>query len=410
MTDELTLSSLFDRLREYGERPAVIEADGDDAPTLSYGSLAERVEAVAAGVLADGHEAGGRIALFAPPDADWISVFLGLLRANVTAVPIDTQMETEQLRGIFEATDIPCVVADEARAEILEEVGYGGTVLHLDADEDDDQSWRRWLEDGGDAPEAPAADETALLLFTSGTTGPPKGVPLTHRNLAFQVRAVEQTGLVAAGDRMLQPLPLHHVYPLVIGTLAPLSLGIPIVIPASLTGPDIIRAIREHGVTIILGVPRLYGALLDGVDARIGGLAAPVRLLLRGLIRVSTALRSASGLNAGRLLLGALHRQLGPSLRMLASGGSPLDPATARRLEGIGWNVAIGYGLTETSPLLTVKMPGRGHLDTVGRAIEGIELEIDRSVPTASEADAGELLARGPGVFSGYLDREEETR
>ena len=410
MDDELTLSILFRALSDYGERPAVIEADGDDAPTLSYARLAERVEAVAAGVLADGHEAGGRIALFAPPDADWISVFLGLLRANVTAVPIDTQMETEQLRGIFETTDIPCVVADEARAEILEQIGYGGTVLRFDAEEDGEESWRRWLQDGGKAPEAPAADETALLLFTSGTTGPPKGVPLTHRNLAFQVRAVQQTGLVAAGDRMLQPLPLHHVYPLVIGTLAPLSLGIPIVIPASLTGPDIIRAIREHGVTIILGVPRLYGALLDGVDARIEGLAAPVRLLLRGLIRACTALRSASGLNAGRLLLAPLHRQLGPSLRMLASGGSPLDPATARRLEGIGWNVAIGYGLTETSPLLTIKMPGRGHLDTVGRAIEGIELEIDRSVPTASEADAGELLARGPGVFSGYLDREEETR
>ncbi len=370
MNDELTLSILFQALSGYGERPAVIEADGEEAPTLSYGKLAERVDAIAAGVLADGHAAGGRVALFAPPDADWISLFLGLLRANLTAVPIDTQMETEQLRSIFDSADIPCVVADEARAEILEKIGYDGTILRFDADEDDDASWRRWLQSGGDAPEPPGADDTALLLFTSGTTGPPKGVPLTHRNLAFQVRAVEQTGLVAAGDRMLQPLPLHHVYPLVIGTLAPLSLGIPLVIPASLTGPDIIRAIREHGVTIILGVPRLYGALLDGVDARIGGLAAPVRLILRGLIRASTALRSATGLNAGRLLLSPLHRQLGPSLRMLASGGSPLDPATARRLEGIGWNVAIGYGLTETSPLLTVKMPGRGHLDTVGRAIE----------------------------------------
>ncbi|WP_405222631.1 AMP-binding protein [Lentisalinibacter sediminis] len=406
MNESLTLSSLFEELGGHGEHPAVVEADGGDNPVLTYRELADRIPAVAIGADADGYD---RVALFATPDADWISVFLGLLRAGITAVPIDTQMEREQLGSIFADTDIPCVVADEERASILQEIDYDGTVLRLDRD-GGARSWQRWLNIDGDAPDLPGAEDTALLLFTSGTTGPPKGVPLKHRNLAFQVRTVEETGLVAADDCMLQPLPLHHVYPLVIGTLAPLSLGIPIVIPASLTGPDIIRAIRSHDVTIILGVPRLYAALLAGVDARIDGLPAPVRLLMDGLIRGCTAVRRATGVNAGRYLLRPLHRQLGPTLRMLASGGSPLDAATAHRLEGIGWDVAIGYGLTETAPLLTIKMPGRGHLDTVGRVVDGIELSIDRSVQTASDADAGEILVRGPGVFEGYLDREDETR
>jgi len=410
--DALTLATLFAGLPGYGKRPAVIEA-GSDAPALSYAELAQRVDALARGIIADGYAAGARIALFATPDADWISLFLALLRAGITAVPVDTQMEKEQLRAIFRTIDIPCVVADEERAAILDDIEYDGAIVRLDGGNGgnvDERSWRCWRRDEPELPAPPGADETALLLFTSGTTGPPKGVPLSHRNLAFQIRTVEEAGLVSAGDCMLQPLPLHHVYPLVIGTLAPLSLGIPIVLPASLTGPDMIRAIREHGVTIILGVPRLYGALLDGVQARIDGLPVPIRLTLRGLIRACTALRTATGLNAGRWLLRPLHRQLGPSLRMLASGGSPLDPGTARKLEGIGWNVAIGYGLTETAPLITIKMPGRGHLDTVGRVVQGTEVRIDHSVPTASGTDAGEILARGPGIFAGYLDRDEETR
>jgi long-chain acyl-CoA synthetase len=113
-------------------------------------------------------------------------------------------------------------------------------------------------------PETSPEDE-AVLFYTSGTTGPPKGVPLTHRNIAIQLDVLLNADLVNDGDCLLLPLPLHHVYPLVVGLLTPLARGLSIVLPFSLTGPQMVRALNEGGVTIVIGVPRLYRALVDGI-------------------------------------------------------------------------------------------------------------------------------------------------
>jgi long-chain acyl-CoA synthetase len=111
-----------------------------------------------------------------------------------------------------------------------------------------------------------APEDRAAIFYTSGTTGQPKGVPLTHGNLAFQLNARLAADLTQAEDRVLLPLPLHHVYPFTIGLLTPLAFGLPIVLPYTLTGPQLVRALRDADVTTIIGVPRLYQALLTGID------------------------------------------------------------------------------------------------------------------------------------------------
>src|SRR5204862_7715522 len=127
---------------------------------------------------------------------------------------------------------------------------------------DDEHGWQQLLADkAGDLPQS-EPDDPAALFYTSGTTGLPKGVPLTHGNLAFELNALAQARLVAEDDRVLLPLPLHHVYPFVIGMLAPLTFGIGIVLPQVLTGPQLVRALREGEVTVVIGVPRLYRALV----------------------------------------------------------------------------------------------------------------------------------------------------
>src|SRR5690606_33333503 len=118
----------------------------------------------------------------------------------------------------------------------------------------------------------------------------------------------------------------------------------------------------------------------------------------------------------GKMLFQPLRRKIGPRVRLLASGGSPLDPALAANLEALGWPIAVGYGLTETSPLLTVKLPGEGTFASVGRAIEGVEIKIDPSgLPhgereaAEAEGERGEILARGQSVFRGYHNLPEKT-
>ena len=410
MEERETLRCLPDDLEQHGEKPALLVPHGDDVHAISYRQLADESCEVARAALALGIERGDHVALLAAAGPAWITVCLGLLRAGAVPVPLDTQIENETLERVLHDANVEVVLVDEAQHARLEEIGVEVQGLRID----DRSSWPRALEgrapkSDSDLPEAPSADDVALLFFTSGTTGPPKGVPLRQRHLRFQVDAVEGTDVLFSDDRLLLPLPLHHVYPLVIGVLVPLSLGASIVLPESLSGGDFLRAVERTGATIIIGVPRLYSGLRESLEARIRSAPWPARLGLRAVIGATTRLRATTGLNAGRVLLKPLRRRLGEELRVLASGGSPLDPDLGRFLQGLGFDVAIGYGLTETAPLLTINPPGTRRMASVGPPLPEVDLRIDPDA-AEGEGDVGEILARGPGVFSGYLNLEDETR
>ncbi len=410
MEERETLRCLPDDLEQHGEKPSLLVPHGDEVRAISYRQLADESRDVARAALALGIERGDHVALLAGAGPAWITVCLGLLRAGAVPVPLDTQIEDETLERVLHDANVEVVLVDEAQHARLEEIGVEVQGLRID----DRSSWPRALEgrepkSDADLPEAPSADDVALLFFTSGTTGPPKGVPLRQRHLRFQVDAVEGTDVLSSDDRLLLPLPLHHVYPLVIGVLVPLSLGASIVLPESLSGADFLRAVERTGATIIIGVPRLYAGLRDSLEARSRSAPWPVRLGVRGVIGATTRLRSTTGLNVGRVLLKPLRRRLGQELRVLASGGSPLDPDLGRFLQGLGFDVVIGYGLTETAPLLTINPPGTRRMASVGPPLPDVDLRIDPDA-AEGEGDVGEILARGPGVFSGYLNLEDETR
>ena len=168
----------------------------------------------------------------------------------------------------------------------------------LDADEDDERGWRRFLAEG-DAERRlplPEPDDTAALFYTTGTTGTAKGVPLSHRNLAFQLNTLLEADLVTEEDRVMLPLPLHHVYPFVIGVLTALAAGRPIVLPHALTGQQIVRALREWEVTLIVGVPRLYGALYTGIEERASSGSRMGAAAFRTVVGASTWLHRRLGL------------------------------------------------------------------------------------------------------------------
>ena len=428
-----TLEPLLYHLADFGTRPALVQMRGRDAAVCSYAELDDAAARFAEGVRRSGIAKGATAALFAVGGPEWIIGCLGLIRAGAVPVPLDAQLDEQTLRHVLTDCKAHWALTDKEHLPVLESCGYSGRILLLDADEDDQRSWRRWLaENAGQAPR-PAPDDTAVLFYTSGTTGPPKGVPLRHSQLAFQLQRVAAAGLVRDDERVLQPLPLHHVYPLVVGTLAPLALGLRIVLPEAMMGPQLLAAIREQKVSFIIGVPRLYAALLDGIELVIEATTSwayvrpgsscrarstAVRAsgiggrLLRKILRFSVWSRRHLGLRLGKVLLYPLHRRLGTTLRVLASGGAALEPAVAWQLEGLGWRVAVGYGLTETSPLLTLKPPGGGHIASVGRPLPGIDLRIERvqqEEPQTALLRDGEILARGPGVFAGYLGHERDA-
>lgn len=290
----------------------------------------------------------------------------------------------------------------------------------LDTDSSDPRSWRHLLAEDAVAFSPARPDDPAALFYTSGTTGSAKGVPLTHRNLTSQIETIAEMRLLTGEDRLLLPLPLHHVYPFAIGMLLPLALGLPIVMPQALTGSQVLRAIHDGGATAVVGVPRLYDALCSGLDTRVKSGPRIFAMLFRMSLGLSMFLRRRFGLRTGKLLLRPVHREFGSQLRIMASGGAPLDPELALKLEALGWQVAIGYGLTETSPLLTLNPPGAAKIGAVGRPLPGVEIRIESKAISGEETGEmrhteksaekiGEVLARGPNVFAGYRNLPERT-
>ncbi len=402
-----TLAALFDDFAARGERPALITVGLGQA--WSYAELRAQCDRLAAGLIADGLTPGEPVALLGPSRAEWVALALAVILAGGTVVPLDTVMAPDDLAYALQDCGCRRVFASTDRLEPLAPIiaAEGLTLGLLDADSDGDagRSWRAWLSDRPAALPTPAASDRAVLFYTSGTTGRPKGVPLTHANVAFCVHALLERDLVTADDRVLVPLPLYHVYPFVVGTLTPLALGITIVFPEGLTGPQIVAALKEGETTVMVGVPRLYEALMDAVRGRLKALGRVPAALFGGALALSSWLRRRMGWHAGRLLFGSFRRRIAPRLRLMVSGGAKLDPALAWGLEGLGWELLSGYGLTETSPIVAFNVPGRVDIATVGVPLNGVDLRIE-----SPDGDGnGEILLKGPNVFAGYHQAPDAT-
>jgi long-chain acyl-CoA synthetase len=391
-----------------GDAPALIAFSESGAERWTYQRLNAAVEQLARGL------EPGRCALLAWPSPAYVVAVLAILRAGGTVVPIDAQIADDGLVHILEETTPRYLFTDGRGAQRLTKLRLRATpaVVRLDDAAVDGLHWATLSGDRALADQ-PAAE--AVIFYTSGTTGLPKGVPLTPANLTYQFEVAAESGIIRAGDTLLLPLPLHHVYPFVIGLLTVLHLGLTVVFPAALTGPQLMRAIREGEVSVILGVPRLYRALIDGIRRQIEQRGWLARQVMGRAWALSDWARRRWGRRWGLVLLKPLHRKMGGRLRVLASGGSQLDAEIAAQIRALGWDVAVGYGLTETSPLLTILRPDDDRLASVGRAVPGTTLKlgplsepsgdaVDRGDGAAHGDGVGEVWARGPGVFGGYLE------
>jgi long-chain acyl-CoA synthetase len=406
MAPSTTLIEIADGLGAHAELPALVAFGSRERREWSYGQLARTVRERAVGLVSAGLEPGARVALFAPDGPEWIASALAVIRAGGVVVPLDAQFTNDALAHTLTDSAARLVFTTADRADRVAHVAPAARVIRLDAAEGG-ASWRELRGPAELPPERRGAD-AAALFYTSGTTGPPKGVPLTHGNLTFQINTLAGIGLVTPGDRVCLPLPLHHVYPFVVGLLTPLALGLPLVLPHALTGPQIVRALKDGEATVLLGVPRLYSALLSAIEIELASRGRSVATAVRVALDLSVWGRRRLGLRSGTRLFRAIRTRIGPRLRLLTSGGAALEPAVARTLEGLGWELASGYGLTETSPMLTLNLPGSGRVDSAGRPIPGVELRIASSA--GQDPGPGEIQVRGPGVFTEYLNLPDKTR
>ncbi len=400
-----TLTELVANWPERGERSAIVEFTRSGSATVSYEELTDRITRVAHGLRACGIGGGDRVALLGPNNPEWIVAYFAIVTAGAIAVPLDPQATADTTAAALAHAAPKAMITTRAHRDSLARL-VDPTLRFWLVDAAGDESVAA-LGASGQRSELPsiAAADLASLLFTSGTTGTPKAVPLTHANLAANVGELQAARLIGEDDRVLLPLPLHHTYPFTVGLLLPLATGATVIFPAGVSGPEILEACRSSRPTALLAVPRLCTAIWDGVRMGVEARGALATRAFAALLGASIAVRRYAGLRVGRFVFRAVHVRLGGALRLIGCGGAKLPGELAWDLEGLGFRVLTGYGLTETSPVLTFNSPRHCRLGSEGRPLTGVELRI---ADDASEAP-GEILARGPSVFAGYWHDATKT-
>ncbi len=398
MTDTSTLLDLLeDAAARFADRPALgLRRDDGTSFSWSYRELDRRSRIAAWRLRALDLAPGERVLTWSPSTPELPAAYFGAIRARLTLVPLDLRMSAEAIEGIVAASGAKHLVlgtgrdAPDPREAKLERFPTTSVEdLSAEPDETFPADWEAQLE----AWPRPAGDDLVELIFTSGTTGTPKGVMLTHDTVRAAVGSYHRV-IPPLEHRIVSVLPLSHLLEQAVGLFYAVSVGASVLYVRSRNPRVIFESLRDHRVTTMVVVPQVLDLFWSAIE-READKAGRGALLgrLRGIARrLPYALR--------RLLFRSVHRQLGGSFRLFLSAGAFLPPALQEAWQDLGVIVLQGYGATETGSGTCTRLDDHG-LGTVGRAAPGIEMRL---------AEDGEVLFRGPMLFRGYWQRPDLTR
>jgi long-chain acyl-CoA synthetase len=412
------LLELFHAACETHRRRVALRMSGSRKDRFTYAELRSFAERVAGFLVARGISRGDRVLLASENRPEWAIAFFGVLLAGGVAVPVDAQLSATELANLARSAGAKVALLSEEVAERTPELirawaaGGGPSPLFLAEALAGDPARAPPPPNpppagGGDQGRGPQPDDVASIIFTSGTTGTPKGVMLTHRNFVSLAAKLASIFELGPGDGLLSVLPLHHTFEFTCGLLVPLARGAEIEYLDELTADTLGESLESGRVTAMIGVPALWSLLHRRITQELAARPGPVESAAKALMGANAWLRDEWGANLGKLLFWPVHRKMGGRLRILVSGGSALSPEVQKAFHELGFDLYEGYGLTEAAPVLAVSSPEdgprpggapRGKPGNVGKPLPGIELRIDQP----DRSGVGEVLARGPNVMAGY--------
>jgi long-chain acyl-CoA synthetase len=373
------------KARAFGDRPALLYRPRYHTLIWSYRRLLDESGRVACWLQAHGVEPGQCVVLWAPNSPWWVAAFFGLLRRGAIVVPLDLRSSPDFVARVFKQT-APALALVGGPIAWPPDVNVRSLTL-------DDLVADLPLEMQPETVPI-TAESVAEIMFTSGTTGDPKGVILTHRNILASVDGVSRVLPSSPEYRLLSLLPLSHMFEQTVGLLLPLAYGASVFYPVSRQPSIIFRDLARQRVTLMLTVPQALQGFMAAIDREVerSGRGAGWRRAQHLAPHLPMAAR--------RLLFRRLHRQLGGALSCLVSGGAALDPELERTWELVGIPVLTGYGATEAAPCIATTDLHHRKPGSVGKAVPGVELRV---------ADDGEILVRGANVTPGYWHNDEAT-
>ena len=330
-----------------------------------------------------------KILICAQNSPEWCFAFYGAMRCKSIVVPLDAQSTKKEIEYVINDCRPDIVFISDDKKEMFADMNL--------------QNARLMTKDDvvlSDDKNIPATDiplgnleDVMLINYTSGTTGNPKGVMLTYKNVMFNIDSVsKQVPIFQEDSNVMVLLPLHHILPLLGSLVAPLYMGGTLHIAEAMNAESIIKTLNAGKVSIIIGVPRLYDMLVKGIMSKINA-----SFVTRLLYKITKLIGSDV---VSRVIFSSVHKKFGGHLKYLVSGGAALSVETATILKTLGLYVLEGYGMTETAPMISFTRPGRRKVGYAGELLPNIEAKI---------AENGEICVKGDNVMKGYYKREEET-
>ncbi|NVN98032.1 MAG: AMP-binding protein [Geobacteraceae bacterium] len=371
---------------KHGNRCAIVYRSGIRRFSYSYDDLWLNACKMASFLAAQGVNPGDRVIIWGPNHPCWAFAFWGIVARGAVAVPVDFMSGAERAQSITDLSGARFAVQSRLKGEPLKGIStviMEDLELHLKGCDPVLELFKS------------ADDDLCELVYTSGTTGAPKGVALSHRNLTANVKQLcAHIPEVDLNFCFLSLLPLSHMFEQTAGFLVPLSLGSTIIYLRTLKPSAIMEAFSEEDVFAMIAVPRLLQLLKSSIEREL-----EAKGLLSLFCRFGSFAQGFS-LEARQKLFLPIQRKFGSNFRMFVSGGAPLSPDTFRFWSSFGFRVLEGYGLSETSPVLVANSMKKQACGAVGWALPGVEIRI---------LD-GEVQARGDNVFKGYFNNDAATR
>ena len=403
----------FQTAEKFSQKPALLTKESGVYFSYTFEQVAKKVKIFSQGLLELGIQKGEKVAILSENRPEWAIADLGIMSIGAITVPLHTTFNPKAICNVLNHSEAKAVVV--ASADLLlkilffqKELPFLEKIIYIEQLNNDlrkvsDKKILNWddlvvqAEFKDFVPKNLNSEETCTIIYTSGTTGNPKGVMLSHRNLLENIEAVKRAVPIKTSDLFLSFLPLSHVLERLAGYYVPLLTGASIAYAENIK--KLPQNLKETKPTILISVPRIFEKFYDVIQDKVSSSSIFKQNLFHWALR-----RKNSGFSywlADYLIFKKIRNQLGGRLRLTVSGGASLNKKIAKFFLKIGILILEGYGLTETSPVISVNQENDFKFGTVGKVLDNIKVKI------SSEK---EILMQGPSLMKGYYKDPIETQ
>ena len=402
----------------YGDKPAYVFKTEEEGKfrKITHKEVRDDIKALGTKLVNMGLK-DKRVAVISENRYEWGIVYLAVVTGVGIIVPLDKSLPENEIESLIDRSGVEAIFYSEKYDDIMDKIKYKKNTkvkyfisMDLEKEKNDIYSEHELIKQGKELLEAGNrefldakidAENMAIMLFTSGTTAMSKAVMLSHKNICANLMDITSVLRIYDTDRFLSFLPLHHTFECTTGFLYPLSRGSSIAFCEGIR--HIADNLKEYKASVMVSVPILFEAMYKKVMKTIEK-KGKLKTVQKG-IKISQLLLKF-GIDIRKKLFKEIHDTLGGNIRIFVAGGAALDPETEKGFNELGFTLYQGYGLTESSPVISVEDDKYQRLGSIGKAFPSLDVKIE----DPNEEGIGELMVKGPSVMLGYYNNEEATK